>query len=202
MEFARSQRRTSNPFTATESQWLRNRQICGAKFRREHSIPLYTIDLCCVERKLIMEIDGKGNFPDDTRRWAFGSSPLHVSHSFAASREPIKQAPYSARSALMNVRSRNGIRCFEAGPKRPFEYEYRCAEYEYRFAEYEYRVAEDQYSDVEDEYVEEWCGITAERDGYVLITLRRDVERGSRGCAQRPIPTGVRPAARGAAGNA
>ncbi|MGV3485757.1 MAG: DUF559 domain-containing protein [Planctomycetaceae bacterium] len=67
IEFARNQRRTFKEFAATESQWLRNRQICGAKFRREPSILPYTIDLCCVERKLIIEIDGEGPFPDDMR---------------------------------------------------------------------------------------------------------------------------------------
>ncbi|MGV3483079.1 MAG: endonuclease domain-containing protein [Planctomycetaceae bacterium] len=62
IEFARDQRRTSNEFTATVWQWVRNRQICGAKFRREHSIPPYTVDFCCLELRLIIEIDGEGHF--------------------------------------------------------------------------------------------------------------------------------------------
>lgn len=37
---------------------LRNKKI-GFKFRRQHSIGIYIIDFYCVEKKLIIEIDGK-----------------------------------------------------------------------------------------------------------------------------------------------
>ena len=43
-------------------QWIRNRQICNQKFRREYPIPPYTVDFCCVELKLILEIDGADHF--------------------------------------------------------------------------------------------------------------------------------------------
>ena len=58
IEFARSQRATANEFASTIWQWLRNRQVCWQKFRREYPIPPYTADFCCVELKLILEIDG------------------------------------------------------------------------------------------------------------------------------------------------
>jgi very-short-patch-repair endonuclease len=60
--FARSQRATANEFTRTVWQWVRNRQICNQKFRREYPIPPYTADFCCVELKLILEIDGTDHF--------------------------------------------------------------------------------------------------------------------------------------------
>ncbi len=47
--------------TVTESLlWdrLRNKQI-GFKFRRQHSIDIYIVDFYCVEKKLIIELDGK-----------------------------------------------------------------------------------------------------------------------------------------------
>ncbi len=62
IEFARDQRRKSNEFADTVWQWIRNGQVAGAKFRREHPIPPYTVDFCCVKRKLIIEIDGEGHF--------------------------------------------------------------------------------------------------------------------------------------------
>jgi very-short-patch-repair endonuclease len=62
VEFARSQRATANEFTRTVWQWVRNRQICNQKFRREHPIPPNTADFCCVELKLILEIDGADHF--------------------------------------------------------------------------------------------------------------------------------------------
>ncbi|MCU0709854.1 MAG: endonuclease domain-containing protein [Pirellula sp.] len=68
IEFAKSQRRASNEFASTVWQWIRNRQIDGAKFRREFPIPPYTVDFCCVERMLVIEVDGDGHFTDEGRR--------------------------------------------------------------------------------------------------------------------------------------
>ncbi|TBV74434.1 endonuclease domain-containing protein [Pseudoxanthomonas winnipegensis] len=37
---------------------LRGGQLKGLKFRRQHPIPPYIADFCCVELKLIIELDG------------------------------------------------------------------------------------------------------------------------------------------------
>ena len=37
---------------------LRNRQLDGFKFRRQATIGAYVVDLLCVERRLIVEVDG------------------------------------------------------------------------------------------------------------------------------------------------
>jgi very-short-patch-repair endonuclease len=37
---------------------LRDRQLNGAKFRRQHRIGSYIVDFACLEKKLIIEIDG------------------------------------------------------------------------------------------------------------------------------------------------
>ena len=37
---------------------LRDRQICRAKFRRQHPIGPFVTDFCCVEIGLIIELDG------------------------------------------------------------------------------------------------------------------------------------------------
>ena len=58
IQFARDQRATANEFAQTVWQWIRNRQICGQKFRREYPVPPYTADFCCVELQLVIEIDG------------------------------------------------------------------------------------------------------------------------------------------------
>ena len=39
-------------------QFLRNRQLGGYKFRRQHPLPPYTVDFVCLERRLIVELDG------------------------------------------------------------------------------------------------------------------------------------------------
>ena len=45
---------------AEQNLWmrLRSRQINGAKFRRQHPIGPYVVDFCCLENKLIVELDG------------------------------------------------------------------------------------------------------------------------------------------------
>lgn len=37
---------------------IRYRQILGLKFRRQHPIGPYIVDFVCLERKLVIEIDG------------------------------------------------------------------------------------------------------------------------------------------------
>ncbi len=56
--FARRLRRTQTD--AERKLWahLRDRQLCGAKFRRQHPIGKYITDFCCVEIGLIIELDG------------------------------------------------------------------------------------------------------------------------------------------------
>jgi len=49
-----------NMTDAEQSIWraLRLRQILGVKFRRQHPIGVYIADFVCIERKLIVEVDG------------------------------------------------------------------------------------------------------------------------------------------------
>ncbi len=65
IDFARSQRACSNEFASTVWQWVRNRRCCNQKFRREYPIPPYTVDFCCVELKLVIEVDGDSHFSED-----------------------------------------------------------------------------------------------------------------------------------------
>ena len=37
---------------------LRDRQMQGLKFRRQHPIGSYIVDFCCPERKVVVEVDG------------------------------------------------------------------------------------------------------------------------------------------------
>ena len=58
METARRLRKSS---TDTEKHlWmhLRNRQIAGFKFRRQHPIGKYVVDFVNLEKKVIIEVDG------------------------------------------------------------------------------------------------------------------------------------------------
>ncbi|RRW73999.1 endonuclease domain-containing protein [Pantoea dispersa] len=47
-------------------RYLRNRNVCGAKFRRQHPVGGYIVDFACVEQSLIVELDGgQHNAPED-----------------------------------------------------------------------------------------------------------------------------------------
>jgi len=46
---------------------LRDRQLCSAKFRRQHPIGPFITDFCCVERGLVVELDG-GHHAEQIKR--------------------------------------------------------------------------------------------------------------------------------------
>ncbi|QDV81584.1 hypothetical protein TBK1r_05030 [Stieleria magnilauensis] len=48
---------------------LRNRRCRNQKLRREHPIAPYTVDFCCVNLKLIVEVDGKQHQTDEGRQY-------------------------------------------------------------------------------------------------------------------------------------
>ncbi|MEO8327914.1 MAG: DUF559 domain-containing protein, partial [Nitrospirota bacterium] len=52
---------------AEQTLWrhLRSRQIKGVKFRRQHPIERYVVDFCCLEEKLIVELDGGQHLEQD-----------------------------------------------------------------------------------------------------------------------------------------
>ena len=53
---------------------LRNRQLEGFKFRRQKPIGSYIADFACIEKKIIIEVDGGQNASNkeyDTKRSAF-----------------------------------------------------------------------------------------------------------------------------------
>ena len=49
-----------NPTEAERTLWrhVRLRQLGGHKFRRQHPIGQYIVDLVCLEKRLIIELDG------------------------------------------------------------------------------------------------------------------------------------------------
>ncbi|RZA36873.1 MAG: endonuclease domain-containing protein [Lysobacteraceae bacterium] len=57
----RNSRRLRKQMTDAERRlWncLRARQLDGLKFRRQHPIPPYVADFCCIEKRLVVELDG------------------------------------------------------------------------------------------------------------------------------------------------
>ena len=58
MHVTRKLRRNQTPWEGKLWQVLRNRGIAGMKFRRQFKIDKYVVDFCCLEKKLIIELDG------------------------------------------------------------------------------------------------------------------------------------------------
>ena len=66
LEFARRLRREQTDAETKLWQLLRDRQVEGAKFRRQHPIPPYVVDFYCHQAGLVVEVDG-GQHSDQRR---------------------------------------------------------------------------------------------------------------------------------------
>jgi very-short-patch-repair endonuclease len=70
---ARARRLRENSTDAERKlwRWLRARRLSGLKFRRQHPIGAFIVDFVCLERRLIIELDGgqhSTSASDDARR--------------------------------------------------------------------------------------------------------------------------------------
>lgn len=67
-DFARRLRRDATD--AEKRLWsaLRDRRLRGFKFRRQHPVPPYVLDFCCVEIGLCIELDGGGHLEPEQQR--------------------------------------------------------------------------------------------------------------------------------------
>jgi ATP-dependent helicase HrpA/adenine-specific DNA-methyltransferase len=65
IEFARRMRREPTP--AEEAMWrmLRNRQLAGYKFRRQHPVGLYIADFYSAAAGLVLELDGDSHTTEE-----------------------------------------------------------------------------------------------------------------------------------------
>ena len=58
---------------AEASLWksLQRSQVCGKKFRRQHSVGNYILDFYCPECRLAVELDGQGHFHSMTSEYDY-----------------------------------------------------------------------------------------------------------------------------------
>lgn len=57
-QISRSLRKNSTPWERKVWAVLKNRNLSGLKFRRQHRIGRYVVDFYCPEKRLIVELDG------------------------------------------------------------------------------------------------------------------------------------------------
>ena len=79
LERARDMRSKATPAEAFAWELFRDRRFLGLKFRRQHQIGSYVVDLYCHERKLVVELDGpihggRKRQPVDAKRDAYLNS--------------------------------------------------------------------------------------------------------------------------------
>ena len=48
---------------------LKQKQLNGRKFRRQHSIGNYIVDFYCPEERLVVELDGEPHFDKETKKY-------------------------------------------------------------------------------------------------------------------------------------
>lgn len=67
--FSREMRK--DPTEAENLLWdsLRNRQLSGWKFRRQHPFPPFILDFYCIEARLSIELDGSGHKEPEQRKF-------------------------------------------------------------------------------------------------------------------------------------
>lgn len=57
-QFARELRCRQTDVEQKLWSFIRNKKLCGHKFRRQHPIGSYIADFVCIKRRLIIELDG------------------------------------------------------------------------------------------------------------------------------------------------
>jgi very-short-patch-repair endonuclease len=69
VELAKELRKSMTP--AEEFLWgkLRNRQFLGLKFRRQHPVEIFVVDFICIEKYLVIEVDGEIHQTPEQKEW-------------------------------------------------------------------------------------------------------------------------------------
>ncbi|MEP7372475.1 MAG: chorismate synthase [Chitinophagaceae bacterium] len=127
-EFAKQNRK--NATEAEDKLWqeVRNRNIDGFKFRRQHPIAGFIPDFVCLEQKLIIEIDGEYHNEQEQKKYDEARTEWLKEHKYSLLRftnaEVINQMPLvlkKTKEALHH--SKNNFKLSESGSPSPEERE-------------------------------------------------------------------------------
>ena len=70
LEYRRKKlRNDSTPAEIFLWKHLKQKQLNGRKFRRQHSIGNYIVDFYCPEERLVVELDGEPHFDKETKKY-------------------------------------------------------------------------------------------------------------------------------------
>lgn len=128
-DFAKQNRK--NATEAEDKLWqeVRNRKIDGFKFRRQHPIAGYIPDFVCLEKKLIVEIDGDYHTEDEQAKYDKARNEWLKEHSYSLIRfkndEVLKQMPdvlKKINETLSSIKEEN-FKVSDSGSSSPLERE-------------------------------------------------------------------------------
>ena len=102
-QFARHLRQCENSYATLLWQLRRNRCRCNMKFRRQHTIDIYTVDFYCAERKLVVEIDGSDHFTNHGKRHDAARDRFLVSLGIRVLRFTGKQVELETERVLSEI---------------------------------------------------------------------------------------------------
>jgi chorismate synthase/very-short-patch-repair endonuclease len=108
-EFAKNNRK--EPTKAEGILWeeIRKRKINGCKFRRQHPIDDYIPDFVCLERKLIVEIDGEYDDTEDRRTYDALRTKWLDLHKYKVIRFTNEQVLEELPSVLTAIANQLGV---------------------------------------------------------------------------------------------
>jgi 5-methyltetrahydrofolate--homocysteine methyltransferase len=77
-----------NPTEAETVLWeaLRRKQAEGMRFRRQRVIGPYIVDFCCLDKKLIVEVDGAHHYEDEGKVYDSDRTAFLEGHGFRVMR--------------------------------------------------------------------------------------------------------------------
>jgi very-short-patch-repair endonuclease len=103
-ELARRLRRDETDAERRLWQRLRNRAL-GVKFRRQHPFAGYILDFCCLERRLVIELDGDQHAEPEAQRCDAQRDQALRRRGFRVVRFGNRQVLTEARVVLEVIRS-------------------------------------------------------------------------------------------------
>ena len=127
-DFAKANRK--NPTDAEISLWqhLRNRNIDGFKFRRQHPVAGFIPDFVCLEAKLIVEVDGHYHSADEQHRYDELRTKWLNEYNYQLLRFTNKEALNQINEVVNKIKEKlseikNTHQLSEAGSPSPLERE-------------------------------------------------------------------------------
>jgi very-short-patch-repair endonuclease len=95
-----------HPTPAENALWqaLRNRQLVGVKFRRQHAISNYIVDFISTEHNLIIEVDGEIHIQEGQAEYDAGRTALLAEIGYSVLRFSNEQVQHTLSSVLDQIR--------------------------------------------------------------------------------------------------